>query len=77
MKYNDLDAAIKSCLLASREALQVLGKKDIFLGKTDLSNAFRVLPLKIWCICWLVFSAQDPENLLLEIFRGQVPSFLG
>ena len=34
----------------------------VYLGKTDLSSAFRVLPLKIKCICWLVFKATDPRD---------------
>ena len=33
-----------------------------FLGKTDLSSAFRVLPLLTSCICWLVMLAQDPSD---------------
>ena len=34
----------------------------LFLGKTDLSSAFRVLPLLISCICWLVMFTQDPTD---------------
>ena len=31
----------------------------VFLGKTDLSAAFRMLPLLIKCIYWLVFKVKD------------------
>ena len=60
--YNDLDAAVKACLETSREATRVLGTSVIYLGKTDLSSAFRVLPLKIVCFKWLVMLAQDPQD---------------
>ena len=62
VKYNDLDAAVKHCILVSEEARKTNGKSIIFLGKTDLSNAFRVLPLKIACICWLIMKAEDPRD---------------
>ena len=60
VKYNDLDAAIANCLKVSHEALTLNGTGTVFLGKTDLFMAFRVLPMKIGCICWLVLMAQDP-----------------
>ena len=43
---------------------EIEDQKDqpIFLGKTDLSSAFRVLPLLISCFCWLAFKAKDPET---------------
>ena len=60
VKYNDLDAAIANCLKVSHEALTLNGTGTVFSGKMDLSMAFRVLPMKIGCICWLVLMAQDP-----------------
>ena len=62
VKYNDLDTAVKNCLRISAEAMTQLGVSTIFVGKTDLSSAFRVLPLKITCICWLVMKAEDPQG---------------
>ena len=44
--YNDLDVALKQCLLMSKEAEIINGTPVIYLGKTDLSNSFRVLPLR-------------------------------
>ena len=49
VRYNDLDDAIKKCILLSEKAEIINGHKVIFLGKTDLSSAFRVLPLKVQC----------------------------
>ena len=57
--YNDLDTAVKYCLQVAEEAAHVIGQKIMYLGKTDLSSTFRVLPLKIRCICWLVMMAKD------------------
>ena len=62
MKYNDLDEAICNCLHISEEALKVNGRKTVFLGKTDLSSAFCVLPLKRICFCLLVLKAVDPSD---------------
>ena len=50
-------------------ATTTLTKKPvIFLGKTDLSSAFRVLPLKVQCYCWLVFKAVDPSDGTTKYF---------
>ena len=66
--YQDLDDAVKNCLLVSKEAYINFKTKTIYLGKTDLSNAFRVLPLKISCLCWLVLKAEDPKNGKMKFF---------
>ena len=34
----------------------------VFLGKTDLSSAFRVLPLRKDSFCWLIMKAVDPTD---------------
>ena len=68
VKYNDLDAAVQCCILTSKEVMRVKGTLTIFLGKTDLSNAFRVLPLKISCFCWLVLMARDPKDRKWKFF---------
>ena len=71
VKYRDLDTAVKQCLLALEEAKEMKEDnegKTIFLGKTDLSMAFRVLPLKIKCFCWLVLKAEDPKDGKVKYF---------
>ena len=66
--YNDLDTAIMNCLKVSKLALQTNGSQEVFLGKTDLSMAFRVLPMKVTCFCWLVLAAVDPTDGKLKYF---------
>ena len=46
----------------SEEAYINFNTKTIVLGKTDLSNAFRVLPLKIRYLSWLVLKAEDLKD---------------
>ena len=61
MHYNDLDHAVLNCLELLKQCKD--GQpRVIYLGKTDLSSAFRVLPLKVSCFCWLVMMAQDPKD---------------
>ena len=61
--YNDLDAAVKSCLHIYETFKDSPDWEGVvFLGKTDLSSAFRVLPPEISCFCWLVMIAQDPSD---------------
>ena len=68
VKYNDLDIAVRECLKlveqlneqATQEGMNEADKPVIYLGKTDLSSAFRVLPLMIHCFHWLIFKAKDP-----------------
>ena len=60
--YNDLDAAVRCCLEVSKEAQRILRTNTVYLGKTDLSSAFRVLLLLISCIRWLIMSAEDPAD---------------
>ena len=59
MKYNDLDVAMRLCLRVSEEAKRLFGSGIIFLGKTDLSSAFRVLPLRKDCFRWQILKAVD------------------
>ena len=80
VRYNDLDDAVEQCLRLYRQVMAELLDEDknngessdscsiLYLGKTDLSAAFRVLPLKICCICWLVFKARDPADNQLKYF---------
>ena len=66
--YNDIDTAVRKCLELSKLARQTTGRYMVFLGKTVLSSAFRVLPLKISCFCWLVFKAEDPADGKFKYF---------
>ena len=67
VKYDDLDVAVKLCLEAHQEAV-ASGGSTIFMGKTDAANAFRVLPLKRECICWLLMKARDPKDGRIKYF---------
>lgn len=68
VNYNDLDHAIRNCILMSQKAQLLTGKRVIYIGKTDLSSAFRVLPLKIICFKWLVLKAEDPRDGKVKFF---------
>ena len=48
------------CLFVKKFQAKRRDRPTLFMGKTDLSSAFRVLPLLISCICWLVLKAEDP-----------------
>ena len=61
VKYNDLDAAVTACLRIWNFAQDSGLSQVIFMGKTDLSSAFRVLPLKKGCYCWLIMKTVNPE----------------
>ena len=56
-KYNDLDAAVRSCLYISGNAQH---QHPLVLAKTDLVSAFRMLPIVKSHWKWLVFKAKDP-----------------
>ena len=56
--YNDLDHAITNCLKISTKN----DNSSIFLGKTDLSMAFNMLPIRKDHWNWLVFKALDPQT---------------
>ena len=68
VKYNDLDQAIEACIKISQETLKFSKKGVVFLGKTDLSSAFRVLPMNKNCFCWLIFKAEDPTDGKFKYF---------
>ena len=40
----------------------------VYLGKTDLTSAYRVLPMKVRCFCWLVLKAVDPVDGKFKYF---------
>ena len=68
VKYNDLDAAIENCIRVAQEAMKKEGTEIVFLGKTDLSSAFRVLPTRKDCFCWLIMQAVDPSDGKTKFF---------
>ena len=64
MKYNDLDCAIKQCLQLIKETglEPELFTSQIHFSKSDLSNAYRVVPVKISHGFLLVMKVQHPET---------------
>ena len=57
VKYNDIDSAIQNCFELCAD-----GKEPIYFAKTDIQSAFRILPLSIECIKWLVMKAENPAT---------------
>ena len=70
VKYNNLDTAVKQCILESEhvELVNVDRSKLVFLGKTDLLSAFCVLPMQVGCFQWLVLMAEDPKDQKIKYF---------
>ena len=66
--YNDLDTVVKQCLLTSKEAYINFDTKTIYVGKTNLSSTFRVLPLRVLSYCWVVLKADDPRDGRMKYF---------
>ena len=62
VKYNDLDCAVQQCLRISHYAKLIKNNKTVYLGKTDLTSAFRILCMNGRSIRWLVFKATDPRD---------------
>ena len=65
VRYQDLDHAVENCLNV-RERMGTECPEDvedaIFLSKTDLKSAFRILPLSREAYPWLIFMAINPLN---------------
>ena len=53
VKYDDLDQAVRSSLQLKLDT--------IFYAKTDVSNAFKLVPLNRWSWRWCVMAAEHPE----------------
>ena len=62
VKYNDLDYAVRLCLKVSSEARRRNGSGTVYLAKSDLMSAFRMLPIIKEHWCWLVMKAEDPQS---------------
>ena len=61
--YNDLDHSVKNCLDLLRKASEMLvTRPQIYLGKSDLSNAFKLAPALVKHHKWLVLKAQHPVS---------------
>ena len=60
MHYRDLDYAVKCCLDVLEKDKTVNGQKTVRFSKSDLTSAFRILPMKVSQRCWLVMMAIDP-----------------
>ena len=61
MKYKDLDYAVKLSL-ELKQRLETEVFQGLYYGKTDLSSAFRILPLSLESFCLLVMKAKDPRT---------------
>ena len=57
VKYKDFDQAVRLCLKLVKEDGSTV---TIYFGKSDMSNAFRNLPIKESCWKFLVMKAQSP-----------------
>ena len=60
--YSDIDHAIEGSFRWKNKDIvaQKSGIALIFYSKTDLKSAFRILPLKPQCYCWLLMRAIHP-----------------
>ena len=67
VKYHDLDEVVDRCIRMIKK-LSLTNKRDIsdkpviFYSKTDLTLAFRILPLKITQFKWVVMMAHHPVS---------------
>ena len=61
VNYHDLDVAVRYCLKTSGQAGQGL-RKPIYLAKSDLMSAFRMIPIAKEHWCWMVLKAEDPRT---------------
>ena len=79
MKYRDLDHAIHNCLQLLEE-YHIANPDDdtiptIFFSKTDLTSAYRVLPLRIGDFKWLVMMAENPITGKIVFFVNKCLPF--
>ena len=73
--YMDLDDAVANCLKLSEFAINDTGNRTVFLGKTDLTSAFHVLPLQVDCFCWLIMPAEDLVTGEMKFFMEKCLPF--
>ena len=82
VKYNDLDYAVRTCLNVGnqvrdlarhqdQELQQIVGREvlsSIYLSKSDVQSAFRILPILPKQRCWLLMMAKNPNDGATEYF---------
>ena len=61
VKYNDVDCAIRACVHLMTSRL-IDPEQSIFFAKTDLTSAFRILPILPMQHCLLVMYALHPRT---------------
>ena len=77
VRYNDLDHAITCCLRTSERvsALTKGKRKSVYLSKTDLRLAFRMLPVQSRHWKCLIFKAENPRMRKLMYFTDKCLPF--
>ena len=61
VRYNELDHVVRTCLKLIDKAKEMgIMRPQIFFGKSDLSNAFRLAPTLIRHRNWLMMKARHP-----------------
>ena len=71
MKYPDFDDAIKLC-----RSLNVYQRTcPLYFGKSDMSMAFRQVPMRVKDFCLLILKAQHPETNEIFYFIDKCLSF--
>ena len=64
VKYKDIDFAVKASMRLTRKTKS----KRIFYSKTDLTSAFRILPLLKSQYCWLLLKVKHPVTNVTYYF---------
>ena len=64
VKYPNMDRAMETCFAFLEEE----DADVIYFSKTDIKNAFRVLPLKVSCIKWLIMKVENPLTRKMVFF---------
>ena len=68
VKYRDLDHAVTNCLhvFNQQQNSEFLSEEQkqqpIFMGKTDVQSAFRLLPMSKRSWAWLIMKAKNPKT---------------
>ena len=68
VKYRGMDYTIDTCLDLLNNVENIY---SIFYSKTDLKSAFRILPLLIEQVCWMVMKAEDPLTGKIKYFADK------
>ena len=68
VKYNNLDHAVRRCLQVSKLARIEHNRESVYLAKSDLMSAFRMIPIKKEHWCWMILKAEDPRDGKVKFF---------